>query len=333
MTRREFIRAVLGTAVTGSWPLVANAEQAGSLKRVGLLMLYTEGDPTGSARLKSLQQSLGKLGWADGSNVNIEVRWGGADTERIRRFARELVAGQPDVIVTTSTPTTAAAQRETRSIPIVFTVVSDPIGQGFVEDLARPGGNITGFTNFEPSMAGKWLALLKEIDPRIVRSAGLFNPDTAPDGGAFFYRPFEAAAQALAIAPLVTPVRSNADINSAITAVAREPGAGLVVMADSFMAAHRARIIELAASNRVPAIYPFYVAPAEGGLLSYGPSVEELFHQVAPYVDRILRGAKPSELPVQAPIKFELAVNLGTAKRLGLDVPATLLARADAVFE
>ncbi|SIO52143.1 putative ABC transport system substrate-binding protein [Bradyrhizobium erythrophlei] len=265
--------------------------------------------------------------------MNIEVRWAGVDAERTQRFARELVASQPDVIVTTSTPGTAAAQRETQTIPIVFTVVSDPVGEGFVESLARPDGNITGFINFEPSIAGKWLALLKEIDPRIVRAAGLFNPDASPGGGSYFLRPFETAARSLAITPLATPVRSDADIEAAISAIGSGPGGGLVMMADSFMAMHRARFIEQAARYRVLAIYPISAAAADGGLLSYGPEVSELFSQVAPYVDRILRGAKPSELPVQVPTKFELVINLRTEKTLGLTVPPTLLARADEVIE
>ncbi len=295
--------------------------------------MYSDDDRAGHARLEAFEQSLAKLGWTDGKNVNIEVRWCGADAERTHRFAIELLASQPDVVVTTSTPTTAAVKQETRTTPTVFTVVADPIGQGFVQSFARPGGNITGFANFEPSMAGKWLALLKDIDPRIVRAAGLFNPDAAPDGGSYFYRAFEAAARDLAIAPFVNPVRSNSEIDSAISAVAQEPGAGLVLMADSFMAVHRATVIEQAARHRVPAVYPFRVAVAEGGLFSYGPDVTELYRQVAPYVDRLLRGAQPSGLPVQAPTKFELVINLQTAKSLGLDVPPTLLTRADEVIE
>jgi putative ABC transport system substrate-binding protein len=296
-------------------------------------MFYSQSDPLGHARLKVFEESLEKLGWTDGRNVSIEVRWSGADPERTRQFAKELLASQPDVIVTTSTPTTAAVQRETRTTPIIFTVVADPVGEGFVQNLARPGGNITGFVNFEPSMTGKWLSLLKEIDPQVVRAAGLFNPDAAPDGGSYFYRAFEAAARDIAITPFVNPVRSDAEIGSAISAVANEPGAGLVVMADSFMAVHRGTVIEQAARHRVPAVYPFRSAPADGGLLSYGPEVAELFRQVAPYVDRILRGAQPSGLPVQAPIKFELVINSQTAKSLGLDVPTTLLTRADDVIE
>ena len=331
MNRREFIGAL--SIVTASSSLTAHAEEVSRLRRIAVLMMYSDDDRLGHARLKAFEEGLEKLGWTDGGNVNIQVRWCGADAERTHRFAVELLASHPDVIVTTSTPTTAAVKQETRTTPTVFTVVADPIGQGFVQSLARPGGNITGFANFEPSMAGKWLALLKEIDPRVVRAAGLFNPDAAPDGGSYFYRAFESAARNIAIAPFATPVRSNSDIESAISAVAREPGAGLVVMADSFMAVHRATVIEQAAHHSVPAVYPFRSAVAEGGLFSYGPDVPELYRQVAPYVDRILRGAQPSGLPVHAPTKFELIINLQTAKSLGLDVPPSLLTRADEVIE
>jgi putative ABC transport system substrate-binding protein len=327
MRRREFILGLTGFAA------VQRSKAQDRLRRIGVLMMYSDDDRVGHARLKAFEQSLEKLGWTDGRNVNIEVRWCGADAERTHRFAIELLGSQPDVIVTTSTPTTAAVKQETRTIPTVFTVVADPIGQGFVQSFARPGGNITGFANFEPSMAGKWLALLKDIDPRLVRAAGLFNPDAAPDGGSYFYRAFEAAARDLAITPFVKPVRTNSEIDSAISAVGQEPGAGLVLMADSFMAVHRATVIEQAARHRVPAVYPFRSAVAEGGLFSYGPDVAELYRQVAPYVDRLLRGAQPSGLPVQAPTKFELVINLQTAKSLGLDVPPTLLTRADEVIE
>lgn len=328
MKRREFIGVLAGIAASSS--LTAQAEE---LRRIGMLMFYSENDPLGHARLKIFEESLEKLGWAEGKNVSIKVRWSGADAERTQRFAKELVDWHADVIVTTSTPTTAAVKRETRTTPIVFTVVSDPIGEGFVRSLARPDGNITGFVNFEPSLAGKWLNLLKEIDPRVLRVAGLFNPDAAPDSGSYFSGAFEAAARDVAITPLLNPVRSNAEIVSAISAVANEPGAGVLIMADSFMAVHRGTVIEQAARHRLPAVYPFRSAPVDGGLLSYGPEVTEMFRQVAPYVDRILRGAQPSGLPVQAPTKFELVVNLRTAKSLGLKVPAMLLARADDVVE
>lgn len=296
-------------------------------------MFYSENDPLGPARLKVFKESLEGFGWIDGKNVSIEVRWAGADAERTRRFARELVASQPEVIVTTSTPTTAAVRQETATTPIVFTVVSDPIGQGFVQSLPRPGGNITGFVNFEPTLAGKWIGFLKEIDPRVVRVAGLYNPDAAPNGGSFFSRAFEAAVRSMEMAALLRPVRSDANIEAAISASAAEPGAGLVIMADSFMAVHRKAVIEQAAKHRVPAVYPFRTAPADGGLMSYGPEVGDLFRQVAPYVDRILKGTHPSQLPVQTPTRFELVINLRTAKALDLHVPAALLTRADDLVE
>jgi putative tryptophan/tyrosine transport system substrate-binding protein len=328
MRRREFIGLIGGAA---TWPLAARAEQGGTVRRVGVLMV--ERDPVGQSHLKLFVQKIQELGWTDGRNVQIEVRVTGTDAERTQRFAKELVAWRVDVITTNSTPGTAAVQRETRTIPIVFVVVSDPVGERFVASLARPGGNITGFINYEASIAGKWLDLLKEIDPRVVRAAGLFNPDAAPGGGSFFLRPFEAAARSLAITPLATPVRSDADIEAAIAALGREPGGGLVMMADSFMGSHRARVIEQTAHHKVLAIYPFRSASAEGGLLSYGPDFSDLYLQQGLYVDRILRGAKPNELPVQVPTKFELVVNLRTAKTLGLELPATSLGRADEVIE
>lgn len=310
-----------------------NAAEGDGFRRIAVLMLYAESDPLGRARLGAFKDSLSKIGWIDGKNVGVEVRWSGADLERGRHFARELVASRPDVIVATSTPTTAALRHETSSIPIVFTVVSDPVGEGFVRSLARPGGNVTGFVNFEPSMTGKWLSLLREIDPRISKAAGLFNPDVAPDGGSYFARAFEAAGRDISIRSFLEPIRRTAEISKVIAKLADEPGAGLVVMADSFMGVHRATVIEQAARYRVPAVYPFHSAPAEGGLFSYGPDISELFRQVAPYVDRILRGAQPSELPVQAPTKFELVINLKTAKSLELEVPKTLLTRADELIE
>jgi ABC-type uncharacterized transport system substrate-binding protein len=296
-------------------------------------VLMVEIDAVGQSHLKLFVHKLEELGWTNGRNVQIEVRQTGTDPERIQKFAKELVAWQPDVITANSTPGTAAVQRETRTIPIVFAVVSDPVGEGFVASLARPGGNITGFINYEASIAGKWLDLLKEIDPRLVRAGGLFNPDAAPRRGSFFLGPFEAAAQSLSITPLVTPVRADADIDTAIATLGSEPRGGLVMMADSFMGSHRARVIEQAARHKLPAVYPFRAASAEGGLLSYGPDFPDLYVRQAVYVDRILRGAKPNELPVQVPTKFELVVNLRTAKTLGLEMPATLLGRADEVIE
>lgn len=328
MRRRSFFGFLGGVAACS---LAARAEQPGGARRVGVLMGYSESDPYGQARFKSFVQSLQELGWTEGRNAHIEVRWPGADLERIQKAAKELVTWQPDVIVTTSTPATAAVQRESATLPIVFTNVSDPVGEGFVSTLAIPGGNITGFINYEGSIAGKWLELLKEIDPRVTRAAIVFNPETAPRGGSYFGAPFEAAAKSLAITPVATPVHSDADIEAAIAAIGHEPGGGLVIASDVFMGIHRARVIECAARYRVPAVYPYRVI--EGGLISFGPNISDFFLPVGPYVDRILKGAKPNELPVQVPTRVELVINLRTAKTLGLDVPATLLARADEVIE
>jgi putative tryptophan/tyrosine transport system substrate-binding protein len=328
MGRREFI-ALLGSAAI--WPGEARAQRAAGVRRIGVLLGYVESDPRAQSYLKSLVQSLEDIGWTDGHNLRIEVRWGGADAGNNERLAKELVELQPDVIVSNATPVTAALKRETQTIPIVFTLVSDPVGEGFVASLAQPRGNITGFINYEASIAGKWLELLKEIDPRVVRAAMLFNPSTAAGGGSYFLGPFEAAARSMSITPLATPVRSDADIEAAISSLGREPGGGLVMMADIFMLVHRAAFIGQAARSEVPAVYPS--ATAVGGLLSYGPDDLDVFRRVAPYVDRILKGAKPSELPVQVPIRYELIINLKTAKALGLDVPVRLQQLANEVIE
>jgi putative ABC transport system substrate-binding protein len=263
----------------------------------------------------------------------MDVRWAAGSVDRMRTFAKELVQLQPDVIVAGATPATAALQRETRAIPIVFVVVSDPVGAGFVTGLPRPGGNITGFTNVEVTMGGKWLAMLKEIAPRVRRVAIMFNPDTAPGGGAFFLGPFEAAARSLAVDPIMARVRSDVEIEAVIASLGSEQ-AGLVIMPDSFMQVHQATVISLTARNNVPAIgadLPSFAK--EGGLLSYGASFPDIFRRAAPYVDRILRGASPGDLPVQAPTKYELVINVKTAKVLGLTIPQTLLSTADEVIE
>ena len=257
---------------------------------------------------------------------------GGADAESIQRFAKELVALQPDLILSQNTPTTAALLQQTRTIPIIFATVSDPVGSGFVASFPRPGGNVTGFTNFEPTMAGKWLELLKEIAPRVNRVAFLFNPATAPYAE-YYLNPFKAAAASFAVEAIAAPVRDTSELESVIAAQAREPNGGLIVMPDSFTTAHRVEITSLAARYRLPAVYPFRFFTEVGGLLSYGNDQLDHFRRAATYADRILKGAKPSELPVQAPVKFELVINLKTAKALGLDVPPTLLARADEVIE
>jgi putative ABC transport system substrate-binding protein len=296
-------------------------------------MAYDENDPGAKARLSGFTQGLSKLGWTDGGNVRMDVRWAAGNVDRIRMFAKELVGLQPDVILAHSTPVTAALQRETRTIPIVFANVSDPVGPGFVASLPRPGGNITGFLNEEAAMGGKWLQLLTELTPRVKRVAIMFNPDTAPGGGSFYLPAFEAAARSLKVEPILARVHSDTEIETIITSLGREPRGGFVAMLDIFMLAHRAPIILLAARNNVPAVYPQSDYPRDGGLLSYGPDFVDIFRRAAPYVDRILRGAKPAELPVQLPVKFEMAVNAKTAKALGLVVPQSILLSADEVIE
>lgn len=330
MTRREFI-TLLGRAA--AWPLAARAQHGEGMRRVGVLMGYAENDPEAQARFAAFVQGLQELGWTRGRNVAIDVRWALADVERMGSLAKELVALKPDVILSNTTPVTAALQRETSAVSIVFVVVSDPVGPGFVKSLPQPGGNMTGFINIEAAIAGKWLELLKEIAPRVARVAVMYNPDTAPGGGSYFLGPFEDAAKSFGVEPIQAPVRSEADIALALAVLGGDRRGGLVLMSDSFLLVHRASIIALAARNDVPAVYPLRLFAAEGGLLSYGADTRDLFHRAASYVDRILHGAKPSELPVQVPTKFEFVLNLKTAKTLGLTVPLTLQAAADEVIE
>jgi putative ABC transport system substrate-binding protein len=329
MRRREFITLLGGAA---AWPLVARAQQDGAMRRVGVLMAFGEGDPGGQARVAAFREGLQELGWAEARNVRIDTRWATADVALIERLAKELVALQPDLILSNSTPTTAALLQQTRTIPIVFAVVSDPVGSGFVASFARPGGNVTGLTDIEPTMPGKWLELLKEIAPRVNRAAFLFNPATATYAD-YYVNPFKAAAASFGVEAVIASVRDRSELESVISAQAREPNGGFVVLTDSFTSTHRAEIVSLAARYRLPAIYPFRFFAELGGLLSYGNELLDSFRRAAGYADRILKGAKPSELPVQAPVKFELVINLKTAKALGLDVPASLLARADEVIE
>ncbi len=331
MRRREFI-ALLGGAAA-AWPLTARAQQPERVRRIGLLMGHGEGDAEAQSFAAAFVQGLRDTGWTIGQNLRIDYRWAAGDVERMSAFAKELVELQPDVIVSHTTPVTAAVQRMTRTIPVVIAAASDPVGDGFVASLSRPGGNITGFINIESSMGGKWLELLKEIAPSLKRAAIMFNPDTAPAGGTYFSGSFEAAARVLAIEPMRTPVRSDTDIKRIIEELGGEPGGGLVTTADGFMTVHRATIISQAARNKVPTVYHIAVSAKDGGLLSYGASVSDIFRRCAPYVDRILRGAKPADLPVQVPTKFEFVINLKTAKALGLTVPPSLFARADEVIE
>jgi putative ABC transport system substrate-binding protein len=328
MRRRQFIAGLGGAA---AWPLAARAQQGDRVRRIGVLMPYDENDPVAKARISAFTQALGDLGWIDGRNVRMDVRWTGGDTNRMRALADELVGLQPDIILTNATPATTAVQRGTRTIPIVFVSVGDPVGSGLVAALNQPGGNITGFATLEASLGGKWLELLSEIAPGLKRAAFIFNPDIPPFS---LYMPsFEAAARSLKVASIVAPVHSDAEIQTAINDLGREPGGGLVVMPDSFMTAHRAPMILAAARSNVPAVYATSEFARDGGLLSYGPNQVDTWRRAAPYVDRILRGEKPADLPVQLPTKFEMVLNLKTAKALGLAVQPSILLRADEVIE
>jgi putative tryptophan/tyrosine transport system substrate-binding protein len=328
MRRRDFI-AGLGAA---SWPFASRAQQADRMRRVGVLVSLAETDPVAKADLSSFTKSLAELGWSDG-RLRTDVRWAAGDVNRMRILAKELVGLQPDVILAHGTPVTAALQKETRTIPIVFVAVADPVGPGFVASLSRPGGNLTGFIYTEAAMTGKWLELLMEIAPGVKRVSIMFNPDTAAGSGTYFPPMFEAAARSLKLDPLSVPVHNNAEIEMAIASLGRGPGGGLVVMNDAFMGAHRAAVILLAARNSVPTVYTDHTWVRDGGLLSYGADVEDLYRRAAPYVDRILRGGKPAELPVQLPTKFEMALNVKAAKALGLAVPQSILLRTDEVIE
>lgn len=330
MRRREFI-TLLGSAAA-AWPLGARAQQPERMRRVGILMSLSESDPEAQARVAAFRKELQTLGWAEGRNVRIDIRWAASDPALMREFARELVALKPDLILSHNTPTTASLVQQTRTIPIVFVVVSDPIGSGFIASFPKPGGNVTGFTNIEPTMAGKWLELLKEIAPSVTRAALLFNPATAPYAQNYL-TPFKAAAALLALEMIAAPVRNISELESAIAAQAGAPNSGLVVMTDSFLVAHEAEITSLAARYRLPAVYPFRFFVKHGGLLSYGNDLFDSFRRAANYADRILKGATPTELPVQAPVKFELVINLKTAKALGLAVPFHLQQRADELVE
>jgi putative ABC transport system substrate-binding protein len=326
--RREFIAGLGGAAAV--LPLAAHAQRGDPVRRIGMLISGDENEPVVKARISAFTQALADLGWTDGRNVRMDLRSGGGDTNRIA-LAQELVGLQPDIIMTAAIPATVAIQRETRTIPIVFANVADPVASGIVPRLDRPGGNITGFANLEASLGGKWVELLSEIAPGLKRAAIMFNPDSATIS--IFMPALETAARSLKVLPITAPVHSDVEIETAIIALGREPGGGLVVMPDIFMTAHRTSIILAAARNNVPAVY--YQSPfvRDGGLLSYGVDQVDSFRRAASYVDRILRGAKPGELPVQLPTKFEMAVNLKTAKALGLAVLPTLLARADEVIE
>jgi putative ABC transport system substrate-binding protein len=328
LKRREFITLLGGAAAT--WPLAAHAQQPERVRRIGVLMGFA--DPSTQSYVTAFRGVLTKLGWAEGSNLRTEVRWGGGDADKIRSFAKELVDLRPGAIVGQSTPVVAALARETQTIPIVFVNVADPIGSGFVVSLARPGGNLTGFMTDNSALGGKWVQLLKEIAPRTVRVALMFNPTTAVPLK-FYLQSVQAAASTSGVEVNATPVHAKDEIEGVIAAQARDQGSSLIVMPDPFNGANREEITLLAARYRVPAMYYRREFAEAGGLIAYASDFAEQFPQAAAYVDRILKGAKPVDLPVQAPTKFDLVINLKTAKALGLDVPLGMQQRADELIE
>jgi putative tryptophan/tyrosine transport system substrate-binding protein len=329
MKRRNFI-TLLGGAVA-AWPLAARAQQGERMRRIGVLMSLAADDKQGQARLAAFLQGLQELGWSDGRNVRIDVRWGTGDAGRNRRHALELVELAPDVILASGGSIVGPLLQATSSVPIVFTQTPDPVGAGFVESLARPGGNATGFSIFDYSLGGKWLELLKEVAPRVTRAAVIRDPATPQGIGQFSAIQSLAPSLGLEVTPL--NARDAGDIERAIAAVDRNPNSGLIVTGSNLAIVHRELIVTLAARYKLPAVYPLGFFVTAGGLISYGPEGIDPHRRAAAYVDRILKGEKPADLPVQAPTKYELAINLKTAKTLGLEVPTTLLARADEVIE
>jgi putative ABC transport system substrate-binding protein len=329
VTRREFITLLGGAA---AWPLAARAQQSDRVRRIGYLVSLDENDPVSKTSVSAFTQSLAGLGWTDSRNVRIDILRYGGDVSRLRALAQELVGLQPDIILTGTTVATVAVQRETRTIPIVFATVGDPIASGIVERLDRPSGNVTGFALYEAMLGGKWLELLSEIAPGLKQAAIMFNPDTAAPVSAYMSS-FETAARSLKVVSITAPIHSDVEIKTAIIALGREPGAGLVVIPDAFALGHRASIISAAARNNVPAVYAQSDFARDGGLLSYGVDLADTWRRAATYVDRILRGAKPAELPVQLPTKFEMVLNLKAARALGLAIPPSIRLRADEVIE
>jgi putative tryptophan/tyrosine transport system substrate-binding protein len=329
MRRRDFIGLLACGAL--AWPLTAYGQRSERVRRIAVMMSNAENDPDGRARAGGLRDGLRELGWVDGQNLQIEWRWSGGEIGRIRDYAAELVELAPELIVANGTANLSVIKQVARSIPIVFVVVNDPVGQGFIASLAHPGGNITGFTFVEYSMFGKSLDLLRQLTPA-AHVAFLFNPDTSPyyDG---FLPSFQKEAQASSIEVAKKHVRSEAEIEAVLRELAAKPGGALIVPSDTYTLANRALIVKFAAQYRIPAIYAYRQSVKEGGLISYGPETADIFRRSASYIDRILKGAKPAELPAQAPAKFELAVNLTTASALGVVVPPTLLALADEVVE
>jgi putative tryptophan/tyrosine transport system substrate-binding protein len=327
MRRREFVIMLGGAA---AWPLNGRAEQPERMRRIGVLMLWAENDPLAQTSMTVFAQALGRFGWVAGKNIRIDYRFAAGDPALFKTYAAELVGLMPDVILASTTPGIAALRKETRTIPIVFVFVADPVGQGFVQSLARPGGNVTGFSSFDTALLGKWLQLLKEVAPGLTRVAAIFNPDTTPY--AFFSRDFGPAGTSLGVIVTPAPVHSDSAIEEAIAAQARDSGGGLMSLPDSFTDAHRDLIIAAAARHRLPLIATS-TFPRSGGLMSYWYNPVELYAQAASYIDRILKGARPADLPVQNPTKYSLIINLKTAKALGLTIPDQLLELADEVIE
>jgi putative tryptophan/tyrosine transport system substrate-binding protein len=330
--RREFIAGLGSAAVPGLWPLGMHAQQLNRMRRIGVLMGHIESDPEFQSRVAAFVEEFARLGWVDGRNVQIDQRWGNADVDRVKAFAKELVALQPDAIVAGGTPATTALQQETRTIPIVFSVVYDPVGSALVDGLARPRANLTGFQLMDGTIGGKLLQLIKEIAPSVRRAAAMYNPDVATFAN-FFVGSFEAAAQALMVDPTIAQVRNDAEIEEAIDLLGREQG-GLVLIPDNFFGSHRqAAVITSAIRNKVPAIFVIERFVKDGGLMAYGPDILNSMRGAAGYVDRILKGEKPADLPVQLPTKYDLTINLKTARALGLEVPPSILLSADEVIE
>jgi putative ABC transport system substrate-binding protein len=329
MRRREFITLIGGTAA--AWPLAARAQQPERMRRIGVLMNLTADDPEAPGRVAAFAQGLGELGWTIGRNVRIDYRWGANDPDRGRRYADELIALAPDTILASGILSATPLQRITRTLPIVFVNVTDPVGAGLVASLARPGGNATGFMLFEYSLSGKWLELLKELAPRVAR-AGILRDSNSP-GGIGQYAAIQAVAPSIGLEANPIEVRDANEIERAIAAFAGSANGGLIVTSSALAVAHRKLIVALAARHRLPAVYAFRYYATSGGLISYGPDTTDPFRRAAGYIDRILKGEKPADLPVQLPTKYELVINIKTANALGLEVPPTLLARADEVIE
>jgi putative tryptophan/tyrosine transport system substrate-binding protein len=331
MRRRDFLTLVGGT--TFALSRIAVAQSTDKIRRIGVLSGISANDPDVPLRVAAFREGLRERGWTEGQTIKVEYRWSAGDLKRMQSFAEELVELRPEIIVAQSTPAVISLLKASRTVPIVFVNVADPIGSGLVNSLAKPGANVTGFTNFEPTMGEKWLELLKEVSPRLTRVCLMFNPNTTPSRGAFFLRLIESAAPTFSVQPIVSPVTEPHEIERVLAAFAQEPDGGLIPLPDTFMSAHRRQVIALAAQHRLPAVYPFRYFAIYGGLMSYGVETVDIYRRSAAYVDRILRGAKPADLPVQAPTKFEFVINQKTAAALGITIPTSLLARAEEVIE